>query len=175
MAHIPDGVVSNPVLVVGAVVAAGALAVALKRLDPERIPATALLSATFFIVSMVPVPLGVTTIHLLLTGLMGIMLGWTAVPAILIALMLQALRRALERRTVFLLGSLAGLLGVVLTATMVAFSLALSGSEFVTVAKAVVPMYLPVALLEGVVTGSIVVFLFRVRPELLKAPATANG
>lgn len=90
MAHIPDGVLAAPVLIGGALVSAGLLAVALKRLDYERIPQAAMLSAAFFVSSLVTVPVGPSSVHLLLCGLMGLVLGWAAVPAILVAQLLQA-------------------------------------------------------------------------------------
>ena len=90
MAHIPDGVLAAPVLVGGALVSAGLLAVALRRLDYERIPQAAMLSAAIFISSLITVPVGPSSVHLLLIGLMGLVLGWAAVPAILVALLLQA-------------------------------------------------------------------------------------
>ncbi len=90
MAHIPDGVLAAPVLVGGALVSAGLLAISLRRLDYERIPQAAVLSAAFFISSLVSIPVGPSSVHLLLNGLMGVVLGWAAVPAILVALLLQA-------------------------------------------------------------------------------------
>lgn len=90
MAHIPDGVLSTPVLITGAALSAAGLAYALKRLDYERLPQAAMLSALFFVASLLSVPVGVSSVHLLLNGLMGLMLGWAAVPALLVALLLQA-------------------------------------------------------------------------------------
>lgn len=90
MAHIPDGVLSAPVLVTGAVVSAGAVALGLRRLTPERLPQAAMLSAALFVCSLVSVPVGPGSVHLLLNGLMGLLLGWAAVPAVLVALALQA-------------------------------------------------------------------------------------
>jgi cobalt/nickel transport system permease protein len=90
MAHIPDGVLSAPVLVVGAVLAVAGCGYALKRLPAERIPQTAVLSAAFFVASLVHVPLGPSSVHLILNGLTGVVLGWASFPAILIALLLQA-------------------------------------------------------------------------------------
>ena len=49
-----------------------------------------MLSAVFFVASLVHIPIGPTSVHPLLNGLMGIVLGWAAVPAILVALLLQA-------------------------------------------------------------------------------------
>jgi cobalt/nickel transport system permease protein len=90
MAHIPDGVLSAPVLIGGAAVTAGLLAVAIRRLDFDCIPQAAVLSAAFFIASLVSVPVGPSSVHLILNGLMGLILGWAAVPAILVALLMQA-------------------------------------------------------------------------------------
>jgi cobalt/nickel transport system permease protein len=91
MAHIPDGVASAPVLIAGAAATIGLLTLAIRRLDYERIPQAAVLSATFFIASLVSVPVGPSSVHLILNGLMGVILGWAAVPALTVALTLQAL------------------------------------------------------------------------------------
>ncbi|KAA6184180.1 cobalt transporter CbiM [Thiohalocapsa marina] len=91
MAHIPDGVLSAPVLVTGAAVSVGLLALALRRLDDRHIPQAAVLSAAFFVSSLVTVPVGPSSVHLLLNGLMGLILGVTVVPALAVALLLQAL------------------------------------------------------------------------------------
>jgi cobalt/nickel transport system permease protein len=88
--HIPDGVLSAPVLIGGTMSAAGLLAISVKRLDDARIPQAAVLSAVFFVASLVHIPIGPTSAHPLLNGLMGLVLGWAAVPAILVALLLQA-------------------------------------------------------------------------------------
>ena len=90
MAHIPDGVLSAPVLVTGGLVSAGLLAVALPRLREEVLPQAAVLAAAFFIASLMSIPLGPSSVHVLLNGLMGLVLGWAAVPAIVVALGLQA-------------------------------------------------------------------------------------
>jgi cobalt/nickel transport system permease protein len=89
MAHIPDGVLSAPVLVGGGVIAVAGLALALRRLDEADIPRTAIFSAAFFAVSLVAVPLGPTSVHLLLAGLMGLVIGVRAIPAVAVALLLQ--------------------------------------------------------------------------------------
>ncbi len=90
MAHIPDGVLSAPVLIGGALVSAGLLTQALRRLDYRRLPQAAVLSAAFFVASLINIPVGPGSVHLLLNGLMGLLLGWTAVPALFVALVLQA-------------------------------------------------------------------------------------
>lgn len=90
MAHIPDGILSAPVLIGGGIVAAAGVAMALRRLDDRAIVRTAILSAAFFTVSLISVPLGPTSVHLMLGGLMGIMLGLGAALAVLVGLALQA-------------------------------------------------------------------------------------
>jgi cobalt/nickel transport system permease protein len=90
MAHIPDGVVSVPVMIAGAAASAGLLTIALRRLDYDRIPQAAALSAAFFVSSLISIPVGPAGVHLLLNGLMGLLLGWAAIPALFVALLLQA-------------------------------------------------------------------------------------
>ena len=91
MAHIPDGILSAPVLIGGAVLAAGGLALGMRCLDDRTIPRAAILSAAFFAGSLIAVPVGPSSVHLMLTGLMGIMLGAAIFPAVAVALLLQAL------------------------------------------------------------------------------------
>ncbi len=88
--HIVDGALSAPTLVTGAVLTAAGVAIGLKKMDMDRIPQAGLMSAVFFIASLVHVPVGVTSVHLILNGLVGLILGWVAFPALLIALLLQA-------------------------------------------------------------------------------------
>jgi cobalt/nickel transport system permease protein len=87
--HIVDGVLSASVLVSGAALAAGGIALGLQRIDIERIPQVAVLSAVFFVASLVHIPVGPSSVHLILNGLMGIALGWAAFPALFVALLLQ--------------------------------------------------------------------------------------
>lgn len=203
MAHIPDGVLSAPVLIGGALAAAGLLAVALRRLDYEQLPQAAVLSAAFFVASLISVPIGPSSVHLLLNGLMGLLLGWSALPALFVALLLQAvffgfggfavlgvntlnlalpaLACALLLRPlpagcggprVFWIGAAAGGLGVLLTAGLLAASLAASGRALIPAAQVLVLTYLPLALVEALITGTVLAFLQRVEPELLSAGRT---
>ena len=88
--HIVDGVLSTDVVVTGAVIAVGGIAYGLRSLTIENMPRTALLSAVFFVASLIHVPIGPTSIHLIMNGLLGLILGWAAFPAVFIALLLQA-------------------------------------------------------------------------------------
>jgi len=89
--HISDGVLSKEVLIAGAALAVGGTAVGLKKIDMEGIPRVAVMTAAFFVVSLIHVPIGPASVHLLFLGIMGILLGWACFPAILIGLVLQSL------------------------------------------------------------------------------------
>jgi len=89
--HISEGILSPPVLAAGAVLAVGGTALGLRGLDHEDVPKVGLLSAVLFIASLVHVPIGVSSAHLVLNGLAGVLLGWSLFPALLVALALQAL------------------------------------------------------------------------------------
>ena len=89
--HIAEGVLSPAVLGAGAVLAAVGTAIGLRRLDYDRLMTVGILSAAFFVGSLIHVPVGFSSVHLILNGLVGVLLGWAAFPAILVALLLQAL------------------------------------------------------------------------------------
>ena len=91
MAHIPDGILSLPMLAATTVAALGGLTIGVRQLDDKAIPKTALMAAAFFVASSLAFPLGPSSVHLLLGGLAGLILGWRAFPAILVGLILQAL------------------------------------------------------------------------------------
>lgn len=88
--HISEGVVAAPVLIAGAAAAVAGCAIGLKKMDLENTPKVAVLSSAFFIASLIHVPIGPTSAHLVLNGLIGILLGWMSFPALLVALLLQA-------------------------------------------------------------------------------------
>lgn len=89
--HISDGVLSVPVMATGWVGCAGLMAIGLKKTTNEKIPRVAMMSAVFFLASLVHVPLGPTTAHMLLSGLIVLFVGWSATLAIFLAMLLQAL------------------------------------------------------------------------------------
>ncbi|MGB0682774.1 MAG: cobalt transporter CbiM [Magnetovibrionaceae bacterium] len=195
MAHLVDGVLSAPVLVTGAAIAATGLALSLRRLDQDQLPRTAMLSAAFFVVSLIQVPLAGTSVHLIMAGLLGILLGWLAIPAIFIGLLLQAVlfgvggvtalgvnlmimaapaiachfvfEKLKGRIPVTVLGGLCGGLAVLMTALLVSASLVASGPELVWPANLVLMGHLPALVLEVILTATAVRFLAKVRPDLL--------
>ncbi len=203
--HIYEGILAatpegQQVLAAGAVLAAGGTALGLWRLDYDRIPRVAVLSAAFFVISTIHVPMGPTAQHLLLTGLMGLVLGWAAFPAILVALVLQIvmfsyggpttlgvntfimaapavachylfrrLVRSPNEPLVFAAGAAAGATAILLGGLLSAATLSAAGSQFELFGVAMFLGHPPLALVEGLVTGSVAVLLRKVRPELLGA------
>ena len=96
--HIPDGIL--PALAwAGAYAVTGVItAVSLRKInqvdDPRAaVPKAAMMTAAFFVASSIffPMPPPMTSAHFILSGTMGVMLGWYAFPAILIGLILQAI------------------------------------------------------------------------------------
>lgn len=87
--HISEGVLSAPVLLAGWAVTAPAVAVILWRVRQSEIPRIACFSALFFVASFVHLPVGVSSMHLMLSGLVGAFLGSRAILAIFVALFLQ--------------------------------------------------------------------------------------
>lgn len=93
--HVPEGILPLPVTLAGYVVTAGAAWYCIrqiqKRGDPrEHIPKAALLAAAFFSASLIQIPIPPASVHLVLGGLLGVLLGFYAFPAILVALFFQA-------------------------------------------------------------------------------------
>ncbi|TVQ84762.1 MAG: cobalt transporter CbiM [Chromatiaceae bacterium] len=93
--HLPDGLLPVGMAAAGYAGSAALLGLSLNRIarlpDPgAAMPRAAMLTAVFFAVSSIAVPVPPTTVHPMLVGLMGVLLGWFAVPAILVGLFLQA-------------------------------------------------------------------------------------
>lgn len=90
MVHMVEGVVSAPVIAGCAALAVAGVGYGLTKLKADHMPKAAVVGAAFFVASLIHVPVGPSSAHLLLNGLMGLLLGWTALPALAVALVLQA-------------------------------------------------------------------------------------
>jgi cobalt/nickel transport system permease protein len=195
--HISEGVLSGPVLVSGAALAAAGTAVGLKKLDYDHIARTGMLAGVFFVASLVHVPIGPASVHLIMNGLLGMLLGWAAFPAILVALALQAVFfqfggittlgvntviMALPAVICYLLfGGLihrwprlalaaafaCGSVAVFLGGILVGLALMFTEEKFFQVAVAVLAAHVPVMIIEGVVTALCAAFLRKVQPSML--------
>lgn len=89
--HIADGVISISVAAATTAGAVGVLAYSLKGTKEEEIPKISLLSGAFFVASLINIPVGPTSVHPLLGGFLGLVLGRRAPFAIFIGLILQAI------------------------------------------------------------------------------------
>jgi cobalt/nickel transport system permease protein len=196
--HISEGILPAPVLAAGAVLTLGGTVLGLKKLNYDKIPQTAILSSAFFVASLIHVPLGPSSVHLILNGLVGIILGWIAFPALLIALFLQAILFQFGGLTVLgvntfnmawpavvayyicrpflnkggswavgMAGILAAFIGVGLAGIFVALELAITGQQFIPVAKLILFAHIPVIVIEAIITSVILGFLLKVKPEIL--------
>lgn len=93
--HIPDGVLPVAVSAAGYATTGAATWVSMRKIDRQEdplagVPKASLLTAAFFVASWIHVPIPPTSVHLVLNGLLGAVLGWYAFPAILIGLFFQA-------------------------------------------------------------------------------------
>lgn len=90
--HISDGVLPLSVSLAGFAVTAAATAWCLRKTEPEEIPKVAVVTASFFAASLIHLPLGPTSVHLLLPGLVGALLGPAAAfLSITVGLVLQSM------------------------------------------------------------------------------------
>ncbi len=195
--HISEGVLAGPVLFSGMAVAAAGTAIGIKKLDFDQLAQAGILSAAFFVASLVHVPVGPSSVHLILNGIVGLLLGWAAFPSIMVALLLQSIifqfggLTTLGVNTVIMAlpavicyylfaplinkkSSIAmaaafacGFLAVFMSALLVGVSLYFSEKNFFEVATLVVTAHLPVMLIEGIITVFCISFIKKVSPEML--------
>lgn len=88
--HVAEGVLSLPVVFTGATTAVVGVFWGLKKLPAQRLMLAGLLGAVFFLASLIHIPIGVGSAHLIMNGVIGILLGSASFPVIFIALLLQA-------------------------------------------------------------------------------------
>ncbi|OEG63229.1 MAG: cobalamin biosynthesis protein CbiM [Halanaerobium sp. MDAL1] len=195
--HISEGVLSAPVLISGAVLTAAGVTVGLKKMRDQDIPRTALISAALFVASLIRLPLGPTSVHLLLNGTAGIILGWQIFPAILISLFLQSIlfqfggittlgintlnialpgiaayylfsfARINSRVQLGIFSFISGGAAVFLTSVLVAFSLVFTEQSFLEIAKLAVISHLPLMIIEGIITVFVVFSIKKINVNIL--------
>ena len=195
--HISEGVLSGPVLISGAALAAAGTGIGLKKLDYDQIAKAGMLSAVFFVASLIHVPIGPANAHLVLSGLVGILLGWATFPAILVALVLQAaffqfggittlgvntvimavpavfcyliFGRYVHRspRAASIAAFACGFIALFLSSLLLGLSLIFTEENFLEVSGLIIAAHIPVMIIEGIITAACVAFLRKVRPEML--------
>jgi cobalt/nickel transport system permease protein len=187
--HISEGVLSPPVIAAGWALAAGGLAVGLKKTQTEALPRAALVSSVLFLASLVHVPVGPSSIHLTLLGLAGGLLGWSVIPALFVALLLQGLLfqfggilslgvntsiMSLAALSGFVLSKifrgklripgafLAGFTAIITGSALVVLCLFLSDHNLAATAAMIFAANVPLALAEGIITVFMTLFLAKV-------------
>ncbi len=195
--HISEGILSSPVLVVGSILSLGGILLGLRNLKNEELPKIAVLSSTFFIASLIHIPIGPTSAHLILNGLTGILLGWAAFPTIFLGLLLQALIFQFGGFTTlgintfamafpgvvsyyifsffkrsskfFFLGTfLGGVQAIILGVFIISIALLETNKSFKNIATALLVTHFPIAVIEGIITTLVLGYLKKVKPEVLK-------
>ncbi len=88
--HIPDGILPTAVCVGGYATTVLATGLSLRQFKQDSVPKASIFTAAFFVASWIHIPIPPTSVHLVLNGLLGVVLGPMAFPAILIGLFFQA-------------------------------------------------------------------------------------
>ncbi len=194
--HLPDGIVKPELFIGGYIISAGLSYISLKKINQEDIPKTAIMTASFFVTSLINIPIGGVSIHLSLNGLMGIVLGQLSIISIVIGLFLQSIMFQHGGVTMIGLTSLslglpafivhlifkrlkgsslylsiwAGILSalaIMMTTIITIFILVYTGEKVQYLLRSLVIAYIPVAVIEGIVTFFLVRFLLFVKPDML--------
>jgi cobalt/nickel transport system permease protein len=211
--HIPDGILPASLCIAGYGATGAATWYSLRQINrngnPQaQIPKASLLTAAFFVASWIHIPVPPVSVHLVLNGLLGTVLGYYAFPAILIGLFFQAimfghgglttlgvnaimmgvpallayhifqLRHWVKHRggnlTLSLFAFLAGAVGLGLAAVIflvliiTTIPTELNADTERNAIYALMLAHIPLMLIEGVFTAMLVIFLKRVKPELIR-------
>ena len=195
--HISEGVLSGPVMAAGGVLAIAGTAIGLKNIDYDKIVNVAILASAFFVASLIHVNVGPSSAHLILNGIIGILLGWAAFPAILVALLLQAVFFQYGGLTplgvntfimavpaiivyycfspfiwksykiTFIASFFAGAFAILFSAILLGSALYLTEKNFLEVTILIISAHLPIMIIEGIITGFCITFFKKVYPEIL--------
>lgn len=212
--HIPDGILPAQLCIGGYGFTGLTTWFCLQKInrspDPTQgIPKAALLTAAFFTASLVHIPIPPASVHFVLNGLLGVVLGYYAFPAILVGLFLQAIMfghgglstlginalimglpalvaafmfqlgdrwithfnpRVIQGGLGWFAGSAAVALSTLMFYTLVLFNLPtdLDARAERAALLTLAVSHLPLIVLEGIFTAIVVLFLAKVKPELLR-------
>ncbi len=202
--HIADGVLPTSVSVAAYALTLAGVTLSLKKVSNTDLPKIAVVTSSFFVASLIHLPLGPTSVHLLLPGMVGALLGPVSFLSVTIGLFLQSilfqyggltavganalmmgvpalcsglLFERIRGRTLTsnsLAGAVCGGGGTLLAALLLAALLATAGEHFFGVAQIALVSHVPVILVEAAVSACTVSFLFRVKPEMLTS-TTGEG
>ena len=195
--HISEEVLKPEILIGGAVISLAFSAYAMKKLKNEEIPLVAVFSALFFIGSFIHIPLGPTSVHLVLNGIVGAILGIRAFISIGIALLLQGLLFGYGGISTLGINTLnmafpsllaygiftlnikniwlqkvqyfsVSFISVGLSALMLSFTLFLNTEALDLAARVVFISSLPIMIIEGFITLFATLFLRKVYPRIFR-------
>jgi len=183
--HISEGVLSAGVIATSSIVIAPLIINSIRKLHSDDVSKVALLSALFFVISTIHLPIGVTSVHFMMLGVIGIMLGWHSFTALLIALLLQAMligfggisslsantlntgigaltgfyifKLLKDRLPTAVVSFLVGFVPILVASVGIAIALLFSSDDFFIVAQTALLAHLPLAFIEGIM----MVFLFK--------------
>lgn len=189
--HLSDGILPVGLCMAGHVTALAAVALTSRRLEDREIPRMGIFSAALFSITLLHIPLGGTSLHPGLYGLAGLLLGRRSIPVIYVTLLFQSLifqhggLISLGVNTLFISmgalcgwliwdklplkadykAALAGFAGIIFPALLVSGTLTWlqygKGMLFFML------LYIPAAVVEGIITLFIVRFFKHAQPGVL--------
>ncbi len=189
--HISDGIIDTNICIIANVASVALVYAAGRKTSIDDIPKMGMMGAALFVASLIHFPLAGTSIHLGLFGVAGIILGKRAFPAIFAALLFQSLIfqhgglvtlgvNALNmgagafaawliwRMKVLpesLRAVLAGFLGIIVPVLLMSAEFHFSG--YGRGIFFLFSVYLVAAVIESVISFSVVRFFRNIKPELL--------
>jgi cobalt/nickel transport system permease protein len=196
--HIADGVLPFPLIAASWVVLVLLVLWAWRDLNEYTIPKVGLFTAALFVASQIHIRIGPGSVHLLLTGIAGIVLGRLAIVSVLVAVVFQALLfahggfstigvnalqlgwsavivglawRAFAKPTAWwgaFAGGFACALSVAWYAAFVWFGIP-DSRNFVLLA---IGWHVPIVVIEAIGTGIVVAYLAKVKPDWVGVPNT---
>lgn len=195
--HISEGVLKPEILVPAGIITAGLTAYLLYKIKPNDIVRTACMSAVFFVGSFVHFPLGPSSLHLVLGGVVGAFSGRFAFLSILVALLFQGVFfgfgglstlgvnaliiglpaifgayfvRLVNQNNALkakLFYFLAGFVPVAISSILLSAVLLLNGDEFRAIASLVLLTNSALCVIEGLICALLLSFIAKTYPEFL--------
>ena len=190
--HISEGVLKPEIIIPCGIATAVLAGYFLWRLKSNEVLKTACMSAVFFVGSFIHLPLGISSIHLLLSGIVGAFAGINAFLAILVALFFQGVIfgfggfsvlgvNALMLGLPAILGAvfarhleykinwfLVGFVPILISAILLFAILLINGEEFRSLASLTLITNGVLMVIEGIISFFVIGFILKVKPEFLK-------
>lgn len=193
--HISEGVLKPEIIIPASILSVSLAGYLIYKLKPYQIPKIACMSAIFFVASFIHIPIGATSVHLILSGFVGAVLGAEAFLAIFIGLLLQAVFFAYggisvlgvnaiiigfpailaivfvrlfskNKNIIFLF--LAGFIPILLSSFLLSLVLVLNGDEFIVIAKLAFVANIVLSIIEGIIAFFGLQFIYKVNKDILK-------